>query len=150
MYEMDLATSKQYGKPPPESRARVKGTGCMNDLVLSTSNGLRSLLISDGCPAYVSLAKTKKIKLLQCNHSKGIFSKWFKVHKRNWVRAHTGGVDGYWKLMKKSIPDNICSQVHGKRNVLLFKYIRSHQWRWEHTGCDLLTATGEAVRSLMR
>ena len=67
-----------------------------------------------------------------------------------WVRAHTGGVDGYWKVMQKSIPDSIRSQVQGKRNGLLFKYIRSHQWRWEHTGFDLLTATGEAVRSLMR
>ena len=86
--------------------AGVKGTGCMNDLVPSTSTGIRSLLISDGAPAYVSLAKKKKIKLLQCNHSKGIFSKWCRVHKRNWVRAHTG--------------------------------------------FDLLTATGEAVRSLMR
>ena len=57
---------------------------------------------------------------------------------------------GYWKLMKKSIPDSIRSQVQGKRNGLLFKYIRSHQWRWEHTDFDLLTATGEAVRSLMR
>ena len=56
----------------------------------------------------------------------------------------------YWKLMKKSIPDSIRSQVQGKRNGLLFKYIRSHQWRWEHTDFDLLTATGEAVRSLMR
>ena len=56
----------------------------------------------------------------------------------------------YWKLMKKSIPDSIRSQVQGKRNGLLFKYIRSHQWRCEHTGFDLLTATGEAVRSLMR
>ena len=56
----------------------------------------------------------------------------------------------YWKLMKKSIPDSIRFQVQGKRNGLLFKYIRSHQWRWEHTGFDLLTATGEAVRSLMR
>ena len=37
-----------------------------------------------------------------------------------------------------------------RRNGLLFKYIRSHQCRWEHTGFDLLTATGEAVRSLMR
>jgi hypothetical protein len=120
----------------------------MNALVPSTSTGIRSLLISDGAPAYVSLAKKKKINLLQCNHSKGIFSKWVKVHKRNW--AHTGGVDGYWKLMKKSIPDSIRSQVQGKRNGLLFKYIRSHQWRWEHTDFDLLTATGEAVRSLMR
>ena len=46
--------------------------------------------------------------------------------------------------------DIIRSQVQGKRNGLLFKYIRSQQWRWEHTGFDLLTATGEAVRSLMR
>ena len=60
------------------------------------------------------------------------------------------GTLGYWKLMKKSIPDSIRSQVQGKRNGLLFKYIRSHQWRWEHTDFDLLTATGEAVRSLMR
>ena len=60
------------------------------------------------------------------------------------------GVDGDWKLMKKSIPDSIRSQVQGKRNGLLFKYIRSQQWRWAHTGFDLLTATGEAVRSLMR
>ena len=49
--------------------------------------------------------------------------------------------------MKKSIPDSIRSQVHCKRNGLLFKYIRSQQWRWEHTGFDLLTATSEAVRS---
>ena len=41
-------------------------------------------------------------------------------------------------------------QVHCKGNGLLFKYIRSQQWRWEHTGFDLLTATSEAVRSLMR
>ena len=150
MYEMDLATAKQYGKPPPESRARVKSTGCMNALVPSTSTGIRSLLISDGAPAYVSLAKKKKIKLLQCNHSKGIFSKWVKVYQRNWVRAHTGGVDGYWKVMKKSIPDSIRSQVQGKRNAMLFEYIRSHQWRWEHTGFDLLSVTGEAVRSFMR
>ena len=46
--------------------------------------------------------------------------------------------------------DIIRSQVQGKRNGLLFKYIRSQQWRWEHTGFDFLTATGEAVRSLMR
>ena len=56
-----------------------------------------------------------------------------------------------WQLeMGWGCPDIIRSQVQGKRNGLLFKYIRSQQWRWEHTGFDLLTATGEAVRSLMR
>ena len=39
---------------------RVNSTGCMNALVPNTSTGIRSLLISDGAPAYVSLAKKRK------------------------------------------------------------------------------------------
>ena len=70
----------------------------------------------------------------QCN---GIFSRWCRVKPRGYVRAHTGGVDQYWNLMISAIPDNVASRRNGKRNVLLWKYIRSHQWRWESGHEDL-------------
>ena len=45
-------------------------------------------------------------------------------------------------ILKAGVPDKIASKCGSKPNPLLWKYIRSAQWRWEMNSADLLAKTG--------
>ena len=148
LYALPLATSKQFGKPPPVSKKRILETEAMSDIGQKDSRGKTTLLLADGAPCYKALSKMHKLLLRQCNHSKGIFSVWRSVHGRGSVRVHTGGIDAYWTLLKSAVPNSITSTVGGKPNKSLWMYMRSQQWRWECHDKDLLAFTGQTLAKL--
>ena len=131
--------------PPPESKRRILETGAMSDIGQKDSRGKTTLLLADGAPCYKGLSKMSKLLLRQCNHSKGVFSVWRSVHGRGSVRVHTGGIDAYWTLLKDGIPNSINSTVGVKPNKVLWKYMRSQQWRWECHDKDILAETGQTL-----
>ena len=45
-------------------------------------------------------------------------------------------------FVMKLMPDKIASKCRSKPNPLLWKYIRSAQWRWEMNSADLLAKMG--------
>jgi len=53
--------------------------------------------------------------------------------------------DAYWTLLKDGIPNSINSTVGGKPNKVLWKYMRSQQWRWECHDKDILAETGQTL-----
>ena len=53
-----------------------------------------------------------------------------------------GHVNSCWTILKAGVPDKIASKCRSKPNPLLWKYIRSAQWRWEMNSADLLAKTG--------
>ena len=53
-----------------------------------------------------------------------------------------GHVNSCWTILKAGVPDKIASKCGSKPNPLLWKYIRSAQWRWEMNSADLLAKTG--------
>ena len=148
LYALPLATAKQFGKPPPESKKRILETGAMSDIGRKDSRGKTTLLLADGAPCYKGLSKMSKLLLRQCNHSKGVFSVWKTVHGRGSIRVHTGGIDAYWTLVKSAVPNEIGSNVGGKPNKNLWMYMRSQQWRWECHDKDLLALTGQTLATL--
>ena len=77
----------------------------------------KTLLITDGAPAYKKLKKKHKLLLAQCNHAKGIFSYTKKIGVRKKVKVHTGGVDGFWNIMKKGVPKSLPSKATKKLDV---------------------------------
>ena len=87
--------------------------------------GLRTLLLTDGAPCYKGLAKKYKLLLRQCNHAKGVFAVTRNAKKRGKVKVHTGGIDGFWKIVKQGIPASISSLVKGRTNKNLWAYVRS-------------------------
>ena len=78
-----------------------------------------------------------KYKLLaQCNHAKGIFSYTKKVGARKKVKVHTGGVAGFWNIMKKGVPKSLLSKPTKKI------------WCWENSAINLLEKTGKFASKL--
>jgi hypothetical protein len=65
-----------------------------------------------------------------------------KVMLRGWVKIPAGGTDICWTILIAGVPDKIVSKCGSKPNPLLWKYIRSAQWRWEMNSADLLAKTG--------
>ena len=65
-----------------------------------------------------------------------------KVMLRGWVKIHAGGIDSCWTILKAGVPDKIVSKCGSKPHPLLWKYIRSAQWRGEMNSADLLAKTG--------
>ena len=148
LFELPLVSAKAYGKPPPESLNRINETKAFDFVGSHDSRGKKTLLLADGAKCYVPLARKHDLLLRQCNHSKGQFSHWKWLRGRGHVRVHTGGIDSYWTLMKNGVPNSLASHTKGQRNRMLWKYIRSQQWRWEQTGKDLFYVTGKAVARL--
>ena len=122
----------------------------MSDIGQKDSRGKTTLLLADGAPCYKGLSKMSKLLLRQCNHSKGVFSVWRSVHGRGSVRVHTGGIDAYWTLLKDGIPNSINSTVGVKPNKVLWKYMRSQQWRWECHDKDILAETGQTLATFWK
>ena len=142
LHPLPLCTSKSYGKPPPESKKRILATNAMSQVDAVDQRGRKSLLIADGARCYAPLGRMYKMMVRQCNHSKGIFSINRRIRGRGWVKIHTGGIDSCWTILKAGVPDKIASKCGSKQNPLLWKYIRSAQWRWEMNSADLLAKTG--------
>ena len=82
------------------------------------------------------------------NHSKGIFNLNKRLPNRGWTKIHTGNIDGFWKGLKKTVPDSLPSKNNGKRNVNLWKCLRRYQWRWECTGKKLMKHTDATLKTL--
>ncbi len=73
------------------------------------------------------------------NHSKGQFVAKSRVQGKSF-KAHTGGVDSAWQLLKESIPKSVSTRAKGtaKFNSKIHMYIRAWQWRWENTAATNL------------
>ena len=56
------------------------------------------------------------------------------LKNRGKVKIHTGHVDGFWKVLKQTIPGSLPSKKGQARNPQIWKCMRSFQWRWECTG----------------
>ena len=115
MHEMSFASAKAYGKPPPESFQRVDQTQAFDKVDAYDTRGYKTSLITDGAPAYKKLKK--KYKLLLAHHAQGIFSYTKKIGARKKVKVHTGGVDGFWNIMKKGVPKSLPSKSTKKLDV---------------------------------
>ena len=149
LFELPLVRAKAGGKPPPESMARIEASGALESIGRYDSRGFKTLLIADGARCYPRLARQKRLLLRQCNHSKGLFSLRTQVGRRGKTLVHTGGVDSFWKIAKKSLPDSLASREGGHvRNKTLWRYLRAFQWRWEKTGTPLLEATAAKLATL--
>ena len=83
--------------------------------------------------AIQEFAKEMKLVHRSCNHSQGQFVAKSRVHSKSF-KAHTGGVDSAWQLLKESIPKNVSTRAKGtaKFNSRMHMYIRAWQWRWEN------------------
>ena len=64
------------------------------------------------------------------------------------VKIHTGHVDGFWKVLKQTIPGSLPSKKGQARNPQIWKCMRSFQWRWECTGKNLMEATADALKKM--
>ena len=141
---MSFASAKAYGKPPPESFQRVDQTQAFDKVDAYDTRGYKTLLITDGAPAYKKLKKKYKLLLAQCNHAKGIFSYTKNIGVRKKLKVHTGGVDGFWNIMKKGVPKSLPSKSTKK----IWMYLQSAHWRWENSTTNLLEKTGKFVSKL--
>ena len=66
-----------------------------------------------------------------------------KIGVRKKVKVHTGGVDGFWNIMKKGFPKSLPSKC--AKNWM---YLQSAHWRWENSATNLLEKTGKFVSKL--
>ena len=133
LYPLGEADSKNLGKPPPESYNKIRASGFFDDVQAG------SVLVSDGAPCYPKIAKEMKLIHRSCNHSKGQFVAKSRVQGKSF-KAHTGGVDSAWQLLKESIPKSVSTRAKGtaKFNSKIHMYIRAWQWRWENTAATNL------------
>ena len=71
--------------------------------------------------------------------SKGQFVAKSRVQGKSF-KAHTGGVDSAWQLLKELIPKSVSTRAKGtaKFNSKIHMYIRAWQWRWENTAATNL------------
>ena len=70
------------------------------------------------------------------------------MKNRGKVKIHTGHVDGFWKVLKQTIPGSLPSKKCQARNPQIWKCMRSFQWRWECTGKNLMEATADALKKM--
>ncbi|CAK9013870.1 unnamed protein product [Durusdinium trenchii] len=138
LYRLPDADSKSFGKPPPESFARIQKTDFMRQVLPMTPGLGKTSLISDGAPpAYLKLCPELKVLHRACCHSKGQFVERSRIHGLR-TEVHTGGIDSCWKLCKAAIPPSVLTKSDGSFNPKIDVYIRSWQWRWENTTCTNL------------
>ena len=66
-----------------------------------------------------------------CNHSQGQFVAKSKVHNKSF-KAHSGGVDSAWQLLKESMPKNVSTRAKGTAicNRKIHTHLRAWQWQW--------------------
>lgn len=114
-----------FGRPPLESYQKIRACGFFED----AKGGF--VLVSDGGPCYPKTAHELKLVHRSCNHSQGQFVAKSKVHNKSF-KAHSGGVDSAWQLLKESMPKNVSTRAKGtaKFNRKIHTHIRAWQWQW--------------------
>lgn len=114
-----------FGRPPLESYQKIRACGFFED----AEGGF--VLVSDGAPCYPKTAHELKLVHRSCNHSQGQFVAKSKVHNKSF-KAHSGGVDSAWQLLKESMPKNVSTRAKGtaKFNRKIHTHIRAWQWQW--------------------
>ena len=144
LFDLGLATAKNWGKPPPESYAKITAVQALDMMeVRSGKRGhVSTLVVTDGAPCYPRLCKERRLLHRAVNHSKGEFSKIDRVG-RSRVDIHTGGIDAIWKECKRAIPGNLAA---GSPYIPL--YMKAFQWRFcQKLSRNLLRDTGFALSS---
>ena len=107
--------------------------------------GRKSILVTDGAPCYPKLTSEHNLLHEACNFSKGIFC---ITKKKEWgnLLAHTGGIDGMWKISKGAVSSSWSTRKDGAVNPQLLQGIRIWQWRWHHgNSTDFLSLTGRTL-----
>ena len=82
LYDLSLAISRNFGKPPPESYSRIASTSFFEDVSYQTDSGQRTCLISDGAPCYDKIASCTGLLKRSVNHSKGEFERKERLHNK--------------------------------------------------------------------
>ena len=147
LYDIRLAISRNFGKPPPGSYTRIASTSFFEDVSYRTDSGQRTCLISDGAPCYDKIASCTGLLKRSVNHSKGEFERKERLHNKV-ISVHTGSIDNVWKMLKEHIPNSVNSKSGGHPNAVIMKYCRQWQWRYENASClDLCKITAKRFRS---
>jgi transposase-like protein len=107
-----------------------------------TWQGIKTLLITDGAPAYPKVARECQIDHDCVNHSKGQFAKWIKRRQQR-INSNTGMIDQCWKELK-NIPSGLTTQ-----SPWLLVYARCWQWRYINMCKDILKTTAKAVQQAL-
>ena len=123
------AWSANHGKPPPESFAQIRACRSM-EWFKKTWQGIKTLLITDGAPAYPKVARERQIDHDCVNHSKGQFAKWIKRRQQR-INSNTGMIDQCWKELKQHTKwiDHTKSAAVSARTLLavaLHQYVQRH------------------------
>ena len=139
LFDIGPALSRKGGKPPPESLAKLRRCN-LAAFIQPSYNGKKTLLLTDGAPCYVTLAKDLCIQHEAVNHSRGQFARPAK-QGRDKISCHTGTIDSVWALLKRFIPKTLCSQTDK-----LWLYARAFQWRYVNSNEKLLRRTAAACR----
>ena len=148
LYQLGIAVSKNLGKPPPESWAKISATSFLTDVEKTDAAGKTSCIISDGAKVYPKIAKTLKILNRSVSHATREFQRTDKLHASK-VSVHTGSIDQAWKDLKKNVPNSIATRKDGAPNPLLWQYATQWQWRWENSA-NLSRLTAETLRANMQ
>lgn len=150
IYSLPLATSKAYGKPPPESLKRIESTDAMKQVNRLDRRGYTTLIIADGARCYNPLAK----KNCLCASATTVvdnspFGDGFAIvaefESRPVELIPFGPI---WAILKNGIPPSWRSNVNGRANPTLWLYARSTHWRWESDTANLMNKTGHTLRQL--
>jgi len=123
------AWSANHGKPPPESFAQIRACRSM-EWFKKTWQGIKTLLITDGAPAYPKVARERQIDHDCVNHSKGQFAKWIKRRQQR-INSNTGMIDQCWKELKQHTKwidhtKSVAVSVRTLLAVALHQYVQRH------------------------
>ena len=146
LFDLGAATAENWGKPPPESYAKIMAVQALDRVEVHSGKGghATTLVVTDGAPCYKRLCQEKRVLHRYVNHSKGEFSRTEKVGRCH-IDVHTGGIDAIWKECKKGIPANLAA---GSPHIP--HYVRAFQWRFSNKQSrDLLRDTGFALSAAM-
>ena len=104
LYSLGIVSAKAGGKPPPESKERILRCKAMEDIAPQTKGWAKTVLVTDGAPAYVGLARQFGLAHLSCNHSQGEFNVVKRRGPQPSLDVNTGSIDGFWARAKRQFP----------------------------------------------
>ena len=113
--------------------------------VAAQKQGTKTILFTDGAPAYPSVAEKLGVQHEWVNHSKGQFTKTVRGNQRGKpkVLAHTGTIDACWKSCKMMIPNSLTS-----RHPMIKTYCKAWQWRFVNRSHQMSARTAKKLRKL--
>ena len=79
----------------------------MEDIAPNAKGRAKAVLVTDGAPAYVALARQFGLAHLSCNHSQGEFNVVKRRGPQPSLDVNTGSIDEFWPCAKMAIPTSM-------------------------------------------